>query len=124
MLALLVVLMACVFSTLDNAVTLRHASGTDIGQWPRLLLAFSGLAAGFVFDIRKRKYMGLIMYCVMMMSVLSIVVLNLGAPFLIGLVVFLPVLGLFRCLLYSELYGAFPAYAPAVAVGGHGPRHE
>ena len=77
MLALLVVLMACVFSTLDNAVTLRHASGTDIGQWPRLLLAFSGLAAGFVFDIRKRKYMGLIMYCVMMMSVLSIVVLNL-----------------------------------------------
>ena len=88
MLALLVVLMACVFSTLDNAVTLRHASGTDIGQWPRLLLAFSGLAAGFVFDIRKRKYMGLIMYCVMMMSVLSIVVLNLGAPFLIGLVVF------------------------------------
>ena len=39
MLALLVVLMACVFSTLDNAVTLRHAGGTDIGQWPRLLLA-------------------------------------------------------------------------------------
>ena len=34
MLALLVVLMACVFSTLDNAVTLRHAGGTDIGQWP------------------------------------------------------------------------------------------
>ena len=71
MLALLVVLMACVFSTLDNAVTLRHASGTDIGQWPRLLLAFSGLAAGFVFDIRKRKYMGLIMYCVMMIYLSS-----------------------------------------------------
>lgn len=88
MLALLVVLMACVFSTLDNAVTLRHAGGTDIGQWPRLLLALSGLAAGFVFDIRKRKYMGLVMYCVMMLSVISIVVLNLGGPFLIGLVVF------------------------------------
>ena len=88
MLALLVVLMACVFSTLVNAVTLRHAGETDIGQWPRLVVALSGLAAGFVFDIRKRKYMGLIMYCVMMMSVLSIVVLNLGAPFLIGLVVF------------------------------------
>ena len=80
MLALLVVLMACVFSTLDNAVTLRHAGGTDIGQWPRLLLALSGLAAGFVFDIRKRKYMGLVMYCVMMLSVMSIVVLNLGLP--------------------------------------------
>ena len=46
------------------------------------------MLALLVFDIRKRKYMGLIMYCVMMMSVLSIVVLNLGAPFLIGLVVF------------------------------------
>ena len=124
MLALLVVLMACVFSTLDNAVTLRHAGGTDIGQWPRLLLAFSGLAAGFVFDIRKRKYMGLIMYCVMMMSVLSIVVLNLGAPVPDRTGGLLPVLGLFRCLFHSGLYGAFPAYAPAVAVGGHGPRHE
>ena len=36
----------------------------------------------------------------------------------------LPVLGFFRCLFHSGLYGAFPAYAPAVAVGGHGPRHE
>ena len=27
----------------------------DIGQWPRMLLALSGLAAGFLFDIRKRK---------------------------------------------------------------------
>lgn len=37
---LLVALMTCVFSTLDNAVTLVHSSGeTDIGQWPRALLA-------------------------------------------------------------------------------------
>ena len=47
------------FSTLDNAVTLVHAGGaTDIGQWPRILLALSGLAAGFIFDIKNRKYMG------------------------------------------------------------------
>ena len=66
---LLVALMTCVFSTLDNAVTLVHSSGeTDIGQWPRALLALSGLAAGFVFDWKGRKYMGLIMYCVMMLS--------------------------------------------------------
>ena len=56
-LALLVILMACIFSTLDNAVTMHHAAGTDIGQWPRLLLAVSGLSAGFLFDIRKRKFM-------------------------------------------------------------------
>lgn len=40
LLVLLVALMTCVFSTLDNAVTLVHSSGeTDIGQWPRALLA-------------------------------------------------------------------------------------
>ena len=48
LLALLVILMACIFSTLDNAVTMHHAAGTDIGQWPRLLLAVSGLSAGFL----------------------------------------------------------------------------
>lgn len=69
LLVLLVALMTCVFSTLDNAVTLVHSSGeTDIGQWPGALLALSGLAAGFVFDWKSRQYMGSIMYCVMMLS--------------------------------------------------------
>lgn len=86
---MLVVLMTCIFSTLDNAVTLVHASGTvDIGQWPRILLALSGLAAGFVFDIKNRKYMGLVMYCVMVLSTICIVVLKLAGPFLVGLIVF------------------------------------
>lgn len=93
---LLVVLMTCVFSTLDNAVTLVHAAGAmDIGQWPRILLACSGLAAGFVFDIGKRKYMSLIMYCVMMLSTICIFVLNFGRPFLIGLIVFYMSAGFF-----------------------------
>ena len=59
----------------------------------------------------------------MMMSVLSIVVLNLGAPFLIGLVVFYLSSGFFVVFSQRALW-SFPAYAPAVAVGGHGPRHE
>lgn len=55
-LILLVVLMTCIFSTLDNAVTLVHATGeVDIGQLPRILLALSGLATGFVFDIKKSR---------------------------------------------------------------------
>ena len=55
-LILLVVLMTCIFSTLDNAVTLGHATGeVDIGQLPRILLALSGLAAGFAFDIKKSR---------------------------------------------------------------------
>ena len=96
LLALLVALMACVFSTLDNAVTLPHASGhADVGQWPRILLAVSGLMAGFLFDIRKRKFMNLIMYCVMMLSTLCVAVIWLGDPFLIGLVVFYLTAGFF-----------------------------
>lgn len=86
---LLVVLMTFIFSTLDSAVTLVHANGTvDIGQWPRILLVLSGLAAGFVFDIKNRKYMGLVMYCVMVLSTICIVVLKLAGPFLVGLIVF------------------------------------
>lgn len=86
---LLVVLMTFIFSTLDNAVTLVHANGAvDIGQWPRILLALSGLTAGFIFDIKNRKYMGLIMYCVMILSTICIVVLKFAGPFLAGLIVF------------------------------------
>ena len=88
LLAVMVMLMACIFSTLDNAVTISHAAGTDIGKWPRLLLAASGLAAGFIFDIQKRRFMNIIMYCVMMLSVLCIVILKLGGPFHVGLMFF------------------------------------
>ena len=50
LLVILVALMTRIFATLDNAVTMAHAKGTmDIGQWPRLLLACSGLAAGWIF---------------------------------------------------------------------------
>lgn len=84
-----VALMTCIFSTLDNAVTLYHVSGVvNIGQWPRVLLALSGLAAGFLFDISDRKYMSIIMYCVMILSTVSLVILQFAGPFTIGLIVF------------------------------------
>lgn len=89
LLIFLVIFMTCIFSTLDNTVTLGHADGTmDIGQWPRILLACSGLAAGFLFDLHNRRFMNLIMYCVMMLSTLSVAILQLGGSFLIGLIVF------------------------------------
>lgn len=89
LLILLVLLMTCIFSTLDNAVTLVHSNGEmDIGQWPRILLAFSGLVAGFVFDLKNRKYMGIIMYCVMVLSTICIAVLKFSGLFLVGLIIF------------------------------------
>ncbi len=88
-LAVFVALMTCIFSTLDNAVTLYHANGVvNIGQWPRMILALSGLSAGFLYDIAERKYMSIIMYCVMILSTACLVVLQFAGPFVIGLIIF------------------------------------
>lgn len=84
-----VAFMTVIFSTLDNAVTLVHASGDyNIGQWARLLLACSGLAAGFIYDIKGRCFMPFIMFLITVMSVASIVIIEMGGPFVIGLLVF------------------------------------
>lgn len=88
-LILFVALLTCIFSTLDNAVTLYHASGVvNIGQWPRILLALSGLFAGFLFDMAGRKYMSMVMYCVMILSATCLVVLQFAGPFTAGLIIF------------------------------------
>lgn len=88
-LIILIALMTCMFSTLDNAVTLVHAGGhMDIGQWPRILLALSGLASGFIFDLQKRRYMGITMYCIMVLSTICIAILKFAGPFMLGLMIF------------------------------------
>ena len=88
-LILFVALLTCIFSTLDNAVTLYHASGVvNIGQWPRILLALSGLFAGFLYDMTGRKYMSMVMYCVMILSATCLVVLQFAGPFTAGLIIF------------------------------------
>lgn len=64
-LILLIILITCIFSTLDAAVTLRHAAGSaDVGQWPRLLLAGSGLLAGVFYDSLEHRYENILMRCV------------------------------------------------------------
>lgn len=88
-LIILIALMTCMFSTLDNAVTLVHAGGhMDIGQWPRILLALSGLVSGFIFDLQNRRYMGITMYCIMVLSTICIAVLKFAGPFTLGLMIF------------------------------------
>ena len=99
----LVILMACLFSTLDSAVTLVHSDGiADIGQGARIQLAFSGLAAGFIFDISNRKYTGIIMYCIMILSTLCIVLLEFSKPFVAVLIVFYLSAGFFAVFFTSE----------------------
>ena len=85
----LVMILACLFSTLDNVVTFSNAHGTIAVQtWPRLFLAASGLAAGTVFDLAERRYMGLIMLGVTVLSTISILAVEAGADPNLGLIVF------------------------------------
>ena len=66
-----------------------HAAGAaDVGQWPRLLLAGSGLLAGVLFDGWEHRVGNMLMYCVTILSVLCIVILDNGGAFWLGLAVF------------------------------------
>lgn len=85
----LVMILACLFSTLDNVVTLSNAHGTIAVQtWPRLFLAASGLAAGLIFDLAERRYMGLVMLGIAVLSTISILAVEAGADPNLGLIVF------------------------------------
>ena len=103
LLVLFIALMTCIFSTMDNAVTVYHANGmVNIGQWPRILLALSGLMAGFLFDIAGRKYMSVIMYCVMLLSTTCLVIIQFAGPFTVGLVIFYLSAGFFAVFFTSS----------------------
>ena len=74
-------LIACVFSTLDNVVTLANAQGMfDLSTWPRLLLAVSGIAAGFIFDLTKHRYSTVTILCVAMFSLVSAIAIRCANP--------------------------------------------
>ena len=82
-------LIACVFSTLDNVVTLANAQGTfDLSTWPRLLLAASSIAAGFAFDLTNHRYSTITMLCVAMLSLVSGLAIRTDSEVLLGLVIF------------------------------------
>lgn len=95
-LVMVVLLMTFIFSALDNVVTVVHAEGgTDVGQWPRLFLALSGVAAGFLFDIKDQRFMNQMMYCVTVLSVIAMLIIEFGGAFIIGLIVFYLAAGFF-----------------------------
>ena len=92
----LVALLACLFSTLDGVITVADAQGSiSVEDWPRLFLAASGLLAGFLFDIRGRRYRGLLMLCITLLSAISVLAVEAGANALIGLLVFYASSGFF-----------------------------
>ena len=49
------------------------------------MLALSGLAAGWLFNIANRRYMNVSMYCITLLSVICVIIIMLGGPFIIVL---------------------------------------
>lgn len=106
LLILLVFMISCVFTTLDNAVTLLHVTGKmNIEKMPRLLLALSGLLGGIIFDFKDRRFMSVMMYCVMLLSTICIVVLKYSESFLVGLLIFYMTSGFFAVFFTSSFMG-------------------
>lgn len=115
----LVMILACLFSTLDNVVTLSNAHGTIAVQtWPRLFLAASGLAAGLIFDLAERRYMGLVMFGIAVLSTISILAVEAGADPNLGLVVFYLSSGFFVTFFTATFTQLAPRmHAPALWAG-------
>lgn len=111
--------LACLFSTLDNVVTLSNAHGTIAVQtWPRLFLAASGLAAGLIFDLAERRYMGLVMFGIAVLSTISILAVEADADPNLGLVVFYLSSGFFVTFFTATFTQLAPRmHAPALWAG-------
>lgn len=96
LLAVIVALMTCIFSTLDSEMTLLHVSGElNLGGLPRLLLACSGICAGLFFSRTRMPYQNLAMYCVTLLSTICIILLQTGGNVLISCVIFYLSAGIF-----------------------------
>ena len=68
--------LSSVFAALNAGFTTLYAVGAvDLGDWPRLLLVVSSLAAGALFDLHGRSYMNIGMTCAAILSTLSFFVL-------------------------------------------------
>ncbi len=75
----IVALMALMFVTLDNMMTLANAEGeVALAGWPRLLLAASAVLAGALFDLKRKRFMDAVMFCILLISTITILVFEAG----------------------------------------------
>lgn len=108
-LIVVVVLMAGLFGTLDNIITLANANGqVDVAAWPRLFLLGGALIAGMLYDLRGRRYMPLIMFCMAMLSTIAVVVMEGGGSMLAGTLVFYISSGFFVVFFTTSFFAIAP----------------
>ena len=103
-----------VFAALNAGLTTSHAAGAiDLGDWPRLLLILSVLAAGVLYDLHGRSYMNIIMTCAAMLSTLSFFLLIVdgnGGNELAATIIFYLGSGFF-VVFFTTKYAAVSLYA-------------
>ncbi len=103
-----------VFAALNAGLTTLHATGAvDLGDWPRLLLVVSSLAAGVLFDLHGRSYMNIGMTCAAILSTFSFFVLIVdgnGGNELAATIIFYLGSGFF-VVFFTTKYAAVSLYA-------------
>ena len=103
-----------VFAALNAGLTTLHATGpVDLGDWPRLLLVVSSLAAGVLFDLHGRSYMNIGMTCAAILSTFSFFVLIVdgnGGNELAATIIFYLGSGFF-VVFFTTKYAAVSLYA-------------
>ena len=103
-----------IFAALNAGLTTLHATGAvDLGDWPRLLLVMSSLAAGVLFDLHGRSYMNIGMTCAAMLSTLSFFVLIIdgnGGNTLAATIIFYLGTGFF-VVFFTAKFAAISMYA-------------
>ena len=85
----LVLLFSVLFNTLytfidiDSPWTSQYTNVT-----PRVLMAVGGFAGGVLFDLRRARYLGIVMFWMMLLSVGAMLGMEAGGPYVIGEVVY------------------------------------
>ena len=89
LLALLIALMTCVFSTVDVNLTSAQADGlADLGAWTRLFLAISALVAGEVTDRLDHRWEPGLMAVVTTLASFAVFAVLQGAPWALASAVY------------------------------------
>lgn len=102
-LILLIGILTCIFSTLDNVITMAHASGSiNVVASPRVILAASGAAAGVLFDLIGRRGATLATFCSALLATIVLVIAQTGGSMGLALVIFYVSAGVFATFFTTE----------------------
>ena len=85
----LVLLFSVLFNTLYTFIDIDSpwtSQYTDIT--PRVLIAVGGFAGGVLFDLHRARYLGIVMFWMMLLSVGAMLGVEAGGPYIVGEVVY------------------------------------